>query len=201
MATGPLAQRGDIPAPRPFGLLSQAPSRPHFLLPRTNQVLSRLALLPHVQALSFPFVPATSSQSCSPLPGYNMGHTLTHAVASGSQQLLLSRRESDFPAKRPEEPVPILPSSHLAGPHNSVRDGLPSSPWETQVQRGQGHAEACTQLLIHPRAPPLKEAASQGPVISGALEPLGWPGGALHQPSPEDLSSDWARWLLGTERG
>lgn len=97
------------------------------------------------------------------------GCTLMNAFASGPQQLLLSRRASDFLIKRPQEFF-----AHFAKqpPHYFAQ----LSPQETQVQRGQGHTVAYTQLPTHPSTSLLKKkAASRGSShFRGPLSP--WDG-------------------------
>ena len=51
-------------------------------------------------------------------------------------QPLLSRRPSDFPAKRPREHLPIFPRSNLSAVCNSVREEPLSSSRETRGKRG-----------------------------------------------------------------
>ena len=89
----------------------------------------------NMQALSFPFALESGAQSplltaMSPLQRTDPGYHLRVLKP------LLSRRPSDFPAKRAREHEP---SQCLC---NFVREEPLSSSWETQVKRGQGHTEA-----------------------------------------------------------
>ena len=142
-------QRGDIQAPWHFGHLLPDLSRPCFLLPRTEEVFLRLFFLHHVQALSFTLPFPLVALACADMP---CGRHAGISPVSRSQQPLFSRRASDFPAKRPKEFLPALPSGYLVTLYNSVKEGPLSFPRETQVQRGQGRAETCTQLPVLPRA-------------------------------------------------
>lgn len=164
------AQRSGIPAPRRFG---PDPSRSCFLLLRPDGVLLRLFFLFHMQ----PSVSPISLQGRGHLRHSHVclcrdairGCTLMNAFASGPQQLLLSRRASDFLIKRPQEFF-----AHFAKqpPHYFAQ----LSPQETQVQRGQGHTVAYTQLPTHPSTSLLKKkAASRGSShFRGPLSP--WDG-------------------------
>ena len=98
--------------------LSPAPSRSHH--PGPALFWAGLMRSSQVHSSSLTWKP-----SVSPLPWkredhipYSMLHHLfggvIQAITSGSPQPLLSRRAPDFPAKRPREPLPIWPSSHLS---------------------------------------------------------------------------------------
>ena len=74
-----------------------------------------------MQVLSFPFALESGAQNplltaMSPLQRIDPGY---HLRDPGP---LLSRRPSDFPAKRAREHLPMLPRSHLSAVCNSVRE-------------------------------------------------------------------------------
>ena len=125
---------------------------------------------------------------------------LTRAVTSGSPGCIFPEGHLIFLPKGPGDCCPFCQAGIIAL-CNSIREGPLSSSLETQVKRGQGHTEACTNGYFTQGLSTWWRLPHKVKSLQGVLEPLGLYPEAFSQVSSALLSQPQFRLCCSYRQG